>query len=145
MLTDQIDKSLDALRTAILPRRELGDVRAEGEGLHQLSNVLWCPGRVAEAGEAAREAVAVLEGMEPGPELAMAYCRLAQLCMDAEDVEGAVDWGTRALELSEALGDAEGDSRPQQHRDGEVPGQRDGGQAGARAEPGARYGSRSWR
>jgi DNA-binding CsgD family transcriptional regulator/tetratricopeptide (TPR) repeat protein len=103
VLTDQIDESLDALRTAIALRRELGDVRAEGQGLHQLSNVLWCPGRVAEAAEAARQAVTVLQSVAPGPELAMAYGRLAQLCMDAEDVGGAVAWGTRARELSEAL------------------------------------------
>ena len=48
------------------------------EGLQQLSDVLWCPGRVAEARDAAREAVAVLERLAPGGELAMAYCRLAQ-------------------------------------------------------------------
>jgi len=107
MLTDQIEESVDALRTAIALRRELGDARAEGQGLHQLANVLWCPGRVTEAGEAGRQAVAVLETVEPGPELAMAYCRLAQLCKDAEDLEGAVKWGARALELSEALDEAE--------------------------------------
>jgi ATP/maltotriose-dependent transcriptional regulator MalT len=107
MLTDQIDESLHALRTAIALRRELRDVQAEGGALHELSNVLWCPGLVVEAAEAARQAVAVLEAGEPGPELAMAYCRLAQLCMDSEDVGGAVEWGTRARELSEALGDEE--------------------------------------
>jgi DNA-binding CsgD family transcriptional regulator len=107
MLTDQIDESVDALRTAIALRRELGDVRAEGRGLHQLANVLWCPGHVAEAGEAARQAAAVLEAVEPGPELAMAYCRLAQLRKDAEDLDDAVKWGTRARELSEALNEPE--------------------------------------
>ena len=107
MLTDQIEDSLDALQRAIALRRELGDVRSEGEGLQQLSEVLWCPGRIAEARDAARQAVAVLELVEPGRELAMAYCRLASLCMDAEDVAGTVAWGTRALELAEALGQTE--------------------------------------
>ena len=107
MLTDQIEDSLNALQTAIALRRELGDVRSEGEGLQQLSEVLWCPGRIAEARDAARQAVAVLERLEPGRELAMAYCRQAQLCMDAEDVAGTVAWGTRALELADALGERE--------------------------------------
>jgi hypothetical protein len=69
--------------------------------------VLWCPGRVAEARDAAKKAVGVLERLPPCRELAMAYCRLAQLCMDAEDVAGTVMWGTRALELAEALGETE--------------------------------------
>jgi tetratricopeptide (TPR) repeat protein len=105
MLTDQIEDSLRALRRAIAVRRELGDVRAEGDALQRLSDVLWCPGRVAEARDAAKEAVAVLEDLPPGRELAMAYCRLAQLCMDAEDVAETVTWGTRALELAETLGE----------------------------------------
>ena len=84
-----------------------GRRRSEGEGLQRLSEVLWCPGRVAEARDAAREAVTVLERLAPGGELAMAYCRLAQLCMDAEDVAGTVAWGTRALDLAEALGETQ--------------------------------------
>jgi DNA-binding CsgD family transcriptional regulator/tetratricopeptide (TPR) repeat protein len=107
MLTDQIEDSINALHRAIAVRRELGDVRLEGDGLQQLSDVLWCPGRVAEARDAAQEAVAVLERLAPGRELAMAYCRLAQLCMDAEDVPETVRWGTRALELAETLGEAD--------------------------------------
>ncbi len=107
MLIDQIDESLDALRTAITIRRQQGDVRAEGNGLQQLSNVLWCPGRVAEAKDAARQAVEVLEQGEPASELAMAYSRVGQLCKDSEDVQGAVAWATRALELAETLHETE--------------------------------------
>ncbi len=61
MVTDQTDEAIDALRSAIALRRGLSDVRAEGEGLQQLADVLWCPGRVAEARQAAQQAVAVLE------------------------------------------------------------------------------------
>jgi DNA-binding CsgD family transcriptional regulator len=107
MLTDQNEDSLDALQRAIALRHELGDVRSEGEGLQRLADVLWCPGRIAEARDAAQRAVSVLGRVEPGRELAMAYCRLAQLCMDAEDVAGAVAWGAQALELAEALGETE--------------------------------------
>jgi DNA-binding CsgD family transcriptional regulator len=107
MLTDQTDEAIDTLRTAIGLRRELGDVRAEGQALEQLSCVLWCPGRVAEAREAAVQSVALLERGAPGRELAMGYSRMTQLCMEAEDVEGAASWGMRALGLAEALGETD--------------------------------------
>ena len=44
MLTDQSDDAIDALRSAITIRSDLGDVRAEADALQLLSNVLWCPG-----------------------------------------------------------------------------------------------------
>jgi DNA-binding NarL/FixJ family response regulator len=107
MLSDRSGDAIDALRTAITIRNDLGDVRAEAEALQLLSNVLWCPGYVVDAANAAQQAVALLEIAEPGPELAMACGRVSQLRMDAEDVDGAVAWGTRALELAEALDEPE--------------------------------------
>lgn len=107
ILTDQTDEAIDTLRTAIGLRRELGDPKAEGAALYQLSEVLWCPGRVAEAREAALQAIALLERLPPGRELAMAYARLAAVCMDAEDVDGTILWGTRTIELGGALGETE--------------------------------------
>jgi len=107
MVTDQTDEAIDALRSAIALRHRLSDVRAEGEGLHQLADVLWCPGRVAEARQAAHQAVAVLEHLEPGRELAMAYSRVSEMCVDAEDIEGAVSWGTRGLDLARVLDETE--------------------------------------
>jgi DNA-binding CsgD family transcriptional regulator/tetratricopeptide (TPR) repeat protein len=107
MVTDQTDEAIETLRAAIGLHRELGDAPAEGRALEQLSNVLWCPGRVAEAREAALQSVALLELGTPGRELAMAYSRLAQLCMDSEDADGAAAWGGRALELAETMGETE--------------------------------------
>jgi DNA-binding CsgD family transcriptional regulator len=107
MLCDQTDDAIEALRQALALRAELGDAKREAEGLYLLSNVLWCPGRVAEATTAARRAVELLQGAEPGRELALAHARFAQLCMDAEDLEGALAWGSQALGLADALGDTE--------------------------------------
>ncbi len=106
-VTDQTDEAIDALRSAIALRRRLSDTRAEGEGLQHLADVLWCPGRVAEARQAAQQAVAVLEHVEPGRELAMAYSRVSEMCADAEDIDGAVSWGTRALDLARSLDEPE--------------------------------------
>jgi DNA-binding CsgD family transcriptional regulator/tetratricopeptide (TPR) repeat protein len=107
MVTDQTDEAIEALHRAIELRRGLGDLRAEGQVLHRLSDVLWCPGRVAEARQAAQQAVAVLEPLGPGRELAMAYSRVSEVCLDAEDTDGAISWGTRALELAQALDEPE--------------------------------------
>ncbi len=52
-------------------------------------------------------AIALLETLPPGPELAMAYSNMAQLRMLANDVDGARGWGARAGELAERLGETE--------------------------------------
>ena len=106
-LTDQADEALDALRRAIACFREVGDARGEGDALRRLGNILWCPGHPAEAGETVQQALAVLEPLEPGPELAMAYATLASLRKDMFDTDGARTWGTRALELAERIDDTE--------------------------------------
>jgi class 3 adenylate cyclase/tetratricopeptide (TPR) repeat protein len=102
-LTDQPDEAIDALKKAIECHRGLGDMRKEGDSLRRLANILWCPGRTAEADEAAREAVMVLEQLPPAQELAMAYATRAQLRNDLADSDGAVAWGTRALELAQRV------------------------------------------
>jgi tetratricopeptide (TPR) repeat protein len=106
-LTDQPDEALDALKSAIACHREVGDTRKEGDSLRMLGNILWCPGRTAEARETAQEAVTVLEQLPPGSELAMAYSTLASLHKDRDDSTDAVEWGTRAFELAENLDDTE--------------------------------------
>ncbi len=105
-LTDQADEALDALRRAIACFRDLGDARGEGDSLRRLANILWCPGRPAEAGETIQQALAVLEPLGAGPELAMAYATLASLRKDMCDGDEALKWGARALELAEQVDDA---------------------------------------
>src|SRR6185295_3552468 len=51
-----------------------------------------------------RESVEVLEGLEPGPELARAYVQVATL---SHDVDTTIEWATRARTLAEQLGEAE--------------------------------------
>lgn len=106
-LTDQSDEAIEALERALGCYRELGDRRKEGDSLRELSDIFWCPGRTAESEQAGREAVAVLERLPPGRELAMAYSNLSQLRMNVEDAEETVAWGTRAIELAERLDDVE--------------------------------------
>jgi DNA-binding CsgD family transcriptional regulator/tetratricopeptide (TPR) repeat protein len=92
---------------ALAYHRALGNRRKEGDSLRSLSEILWCPGRASEAEQAATEAVAVLEELPPGRERALAYSNLCAVRSAAEDVEEAVAWGTRAIDLARRLDDSE--------------------------------------
>jgi DNA-binding CsgD family transcriptional regulator/tetratricopeptide (TPR) repeat protein len=107
LLTDQYDEGIAALERALECRRALGDGLGEGDALRRLSGFLWCPGRTAESERSAREAVALLESLPPGRELALAYANLAWNCSAAMRWDEAIAWGGRALELAEPLDDTE--------------------------------------
>jgi DNA-binding CsgD family transcriptional regulator/tetratricopeptide (TPR) repeat protein len=105
--TDQYDEGIAALEQALECRRTLGDRLNEGDALRRLSEFLWCPGRTAEAERSGRDAVALLESLPPGRELALAYANLAANRASATHSEEAIAWGARALELAERLDDTE--------------------------------------
>jgi DNA-binding CsgD family transcriptional regulator/tetratricopeptide (TPR) repeat protein/type II secretory pathway predicted ATPase ExeA len=106
-LVDRYDDSIAALEHAAEIHRELGDRGAEGEALRMLSERLWCPGRVAEAEDVARRAIALQEALPPGRPLAEAYATLAKLYANGDDAEQASLWGNRAIELAERRNDVE--------------------------------------
>ncbi len=105
-LTDQQEEAFDALEAAAAVFREIGDLRGEGRSLLHLADILWCPGRTADADETAHRAITILEQVEPGRELAMAYAVLAALRKDALDTESAIAYATRAQALAESVEDA---------------------------------------
>jgi DNA-binding CsgD family transcriptional regulator/tetratricopeptide (TPR) repeat protein len=104
--TDQNAEAIEAAQAALAYRRALGDKRREGDALRWLSQILWCPGRVAECQQAGRAAVAVLEEIPPGPELARAYSNLAFICNVANSYDEAARFGRLALDLAERLDDS---------------------------------------
>jgi DNA-binding NarL/FixJ family response regulator len=106
-VTDLYDEALDAGRRAIACYRQLGDRRSEGDGVRSLAQMLWSSGATAGAEDAAREAVTLLEQLNPGRELAAAYSVLSSRCMNADDLQEALVWGNRALELAKRLGEVE--------------------------------------
>ena len=73
--------------------------------LRSLSRLYRFLGRTADAAEVGRQAVAGLEGLPPGRELALAYVNLGHLHTVAEDSEEAMAWSAKALALGEQLGD----------------------------------------
>jgi class 3 adenylate cyclase len=105
-LTDQQEEAFDALEGAAAVFREIGDARGEGDSLLHLADILWCPGRTADADETARRAITILEQVEPGRELAMAYAVLAALRKDALDTANAIAYASRAQALAESVDDA---------------------------------------
>ena len=106
-LTGQFAGALEAEQRALECHRTLRDRLREGDSLRSLSRLLRYVGRTAEAAVVGQEAVAVLEPLKPGHELAMAYCHVCHIFIWAEDAEGAVSWAQRALDLAEQLGDVE--------------------------------------
>lgn len=106
-LTSQLEDAALACSEALALWRDLGEGERVGSNLRWLSRVSWLLGDKAAAEHYAAQAIATLEALPPGRELAMAYSNLAQLRMIEVDVPGAVHWGTLALDLADMLGDDE--------------------------------------
>jgi DNA-binding CsgD family transcriptional regulator/tetratricopeptide (TPR) repeat protein len=105
-LTNQIEEAVETFQSALACYRELADRRSEAAVLCVLTELLWCPGRVADAERAGRAAVSALSGLEPGRELALAYANLASL-KSWDRGETAVAWARLACELAERLDEDE--------------------------------------
>ncbi len=106
-LSDQGQEAIAARQAALDIWRTLGDPLKQGESLRWLSRFYWFEGRGVDAEDAATTALDVLETLPPGPELAMAYSNRAHLRMLAQDLEGTLLWGERAIALAERLGETE--------------------------------------
>ena len=106
-LTNRFGEAIDALERAISSRREVGDQLRVGEAMCSLAWVLHKSGRTPEADVVAGEAVALLEPLGDGRQLARAYAARAQVCLVLSDLDGTVEWGERAIELAERFADTE--------------------------------------
>jgi DNA-binding CsgD family transcriptional regulator/tetratricopeptide (TPR) repeat protein len=106
-LTDQAEDAIAALRRAAACYRDDGDPLREGATLTTLANILWCPGRGAEAIPVGLDSVDVLENLPAGRELVQAYATMSFLCFMAADGAGARRWATRAHDLASGLNDPE--------------------------------------
>jgi tetratricopeptide (TPR) repeat protein len=98
-LSGRFEDALEAHESALGCRRRLQDRVLEGDSLRTLSRLLRYTRRAGEALAVGREAVALLERLEPGRELALAYCNLSHLYSAAELFERASS-GRRAASTS---------------------------------------------
>lgn len=101
------DTVIEARQNAVALWRELGRMDKVGLNLRALARLLWSRGEVRQAGACVDEAIRELERLPPGPELAMACSVRSQLHMQQSHVDAAVEWGRRAIDLADRLGDVE--------------------------------------
>jgi len=99
--------AVTARRTAVELREADGDRERVGAGLRWLSRMHWWDGNRQDAEAAATRAIAVLERLEPGHQLAMAYSNQAQLDMLAHRLTAATGWAERAIAMAQRLADRE--------------------------------------
>jgi DNA-binding CsgD family transcriptional regulator len=108
VLTNQPDRSMRARLEALALRQALGDTLAVGVNQRWLARLQWLLGGAdATAFEHAERAIATLEQLPPCRELASAYSTLSHLHLVGENMTAAREWGTRAIEMAEALHDPE--------------------------------------
>jgi DNA-binding CsgD family transcriptional regulator/tetratricopeptide (TPR) repeat protein len=100
-LTSRHERALEARRGALEIWRAFGARMKEGDALRWLSRLSWYLGRREEAEQYGADAIATLESLPPGPELAMAYGNRAQLHMEATETDDAISWAQRAITLVE--------------------------------------------
>jgi DNA-binding CsgD family transcriptional regulator/tetratricopeptide (TPR) repeat protein len=93
-----------ALLTRIIElRRQSGDARGTGVTLTLLARIYYGMGRSREGFECAAEAIATLEPLGEGPELAHAYAGYSMQEMTAHHGEEALRWGRLAVDLAERV------------------------------------------
>ena len=106
-LSAALDDAVSALEEGIEWYRTLGERRKQANALCSLARCFHTRGETERSSTTIREAVALLDGLPPGRELARAYSMLAAAYHNAEDAEGTFTWGERAVELAERLGEHE--------------------------------------
>jgi DNA-binding CsgD family transcriptional regulator/tetratricopeptide (TPR) repeat protein len=106
-LTGDLDAAIAAQERALPLRRACADPLGEGDCLRSLSRLYRFVGRIEQAEGAAHEAVARLEALPHGRELALAYANLGHLYTTGEDAEQATAWNDQAQALGEQLDDAQ--------------------------------------
>lgn len=99
-----LTRSIAAYREAL---ELVSDARERGLVLSRLWGVLSFAGQLDAAQEALDEAIALLEGLPPGRELALAYAQQCAQLMLSRRLRQAESWGTRALALATEFDDVE--------------------------------------
>ncbi len=110
-LTSQHGEAIRARREALALARQLGDRHREGVSLRWLARLHGWSDCLTTAFTHARAAIAVLETLPPGAELAIAYSTLSHLSLAAGHMDDVRTWGDKAITLAERLGDAEAASQ----------------------------------
>ena len=103
-LLDRSQDAVEARERALALWRQEGDQLREGDTLRWLACALNAASRGSEGLAAAAAAIALLEPLGPGPELASAYSSLASLRMVNYEHEEAIELAHRAVAIAGPLG-----------------------------------------
>lgn len=106
-LASHAARAVSARERALELRRAAGDPRATSATLRWLSRLRWWTMDRDGAEATAREAVALVEGLPAGRELAWALSNLSQLHMLTQEDELAITTGEAAMALATELEDVE--------------------------------------
>jgi DNA-binding CsgD family transcriptional regulator/tetratricopeptide (TPR) repeat protein len=106
-LTGEPLEAFETRLAAVALHEAAGDTRALGGGQRWLSRLAWFLGRSVDAEQYALAAVATLEPLGRGANLAMAYSNVSHLRMMGGTPEETLAWGQRALDEAHAVGDRE--------------------------------------
>jgi DNA-binding CsgD family transcriptional regulator/tetratricopeptide (TPR) repeat protein len=104
---NRMTERMIALQKAIELWHSIGDRRREGDNVGTLAMTYYMIGRKAEAEQASQSAIAILEALPPGGELARAYRSQCFIRMESRDFAEAVMWGEKAIALAEQFDDLE--------------------------------------
>jgi predicted ATPase len=106
-LIGQIEEAIEAQGHARLLHQAQGNKAKEGDSLRWLSRFAYLIGDRKAADVFGEQAVALLETVPAGAELAMAYSNLSQLAMLAERLDEALLLGEKAVDLAERMNRAD--------------------------------------
>ena len=104
---NRMDERMVATQKAIELWHSIGDRRREGDNVATLAMTSYMIGQKAEAEQISQSAIAILEALPPGPELARAYRSECFIRMENRDFAEAVMWGEKAIALAEQFDDLE--------------------------------------
>jgi DNA-binding CsgD family transcriptional regulator len=105
--TDMREDAVAATSEAVAIYRTLDEPELLSDALRLRARLKGCAGYGEDTMADTREALAVLEGRPPSATLARACSLLAGAAMMRDELDAAVEWGARAVELGERFGDPE--------------------------------------
>jgi DNA-binding CsgD family transcriptional regulator/tetratricopeptide (TPR) repeat protein len=104
-MTDDQAESIVALKEAIAWYQETSDAVREADALSRLVSRLACRGQMDEAAAAADRAIGLMEPDGPSRERSAAHSAVALLGLYDDDLDQAIEHGTRAAQLARTAGD----------------------------------------
>ena len=105
-LVSDVDAAIDATRSALSLRTQLGDALGEGMNQRRLASMLWRErGDRAATRTAIARAISALESIAPTTELVRAYAVLSRLHCAWSNFERAVKIGERAVAMATSFDD----------------------------------------